>query len=109
MSTCISVIIPLRYPALPFALIHADIHDCIGQSNDHRLRPRTGTGQRHDLKADLIAVVTAVVDNQPVVLTIGARPPLIIPPLGRSGRNIETGCNGYFFSLLTRVTWLHGA
>jgi hypothetical protein len=34
------------------------------------MRSRTSAGQRHDVKVDLIAVVAAAADNQPVVLTI---------------------------------------
>jgi hypothetical protein len=61
------------------------------QGNDHGMSSGTATGQRHDVKVDLIAVVAATTDNQPVVLTIENGRALPSGPFELGHRSLQAG------------------
>lgn len=63
----------------------------MGRGDDHTMRSRTSTGQRHDVKVDLIAVVAAAADNQPVVLTIENGSALPSGPFELGHRSLQAG------------------
>jgi hypothetical protein len=77
--------------ALAFALIHPRIHEPSLAADDNAMKANDDTGQRDEVKVELIAVVAAVVASHPVVLTISHGSALPSGPFELGHRSLQAG------------------